>query len=58
MATKAAMVTKADVKRAVQGTLEAGVEVGRVVVENGKVIVFAKTDGEPRQSGNSLDRYL
>lgn len=42
MANQPALIRQADVTRAVKGARNAGVNIDRVEVEGGKVIIFAK----------------
>jgi len=54
-----AMVKQADIKRAVKATLDAGVDIDRVEVEHGKVIVIAlRKQGEEARPFNSCDFIL
>ncbi len=48
---------KIDVTRAVQAVNAAGITVGRVEIENGKIVVVSATEAAPADA-NPLDNWL
>ncbi len=59
MANQPAMVKQADIKRIIKGAIDAGVDIDRIEVEHGKVIVFAlRKQSEEARPFNSCDFIL
>jgi hypothetical protein len=47
---------QADVARAIKGAMAAGMKVGRVEIEPGKIVLVS--EGAPTEPANELDRFL
>jgi hypothetical protein len=53
---KAASFTKIDLKRAVEAVRAGGVQIGRIEIEQGRIIIVP--DNGAKQSENALDQWM